>query len=160
MKKKWILAIVVLLLVTVTSSLGILYTLAKKPEEAEFLRVQTLVMDQGLLTEITDMYAYNSVKSYVTVIGLTSEAEEVAYILDKEDNQTAFEVKLADGISKEQAEQLTRDEADVNEILSIKLGQEEIGPVWEVTYLNSNDALSYTYLDFKTGDWWKRISNL
>ncbi|MBM7705544.1 uncharacterized protein YpmB [Chryseomicrobium aureum] len=160
MKMKWIVATVLLIGVVIISGLGILYTVAKKPEQNEFAKYEELVKSQGLLSTVSEVYAYNSVTSYVTVIGKSSEGQDVAYIIDKAENQTAYEVNLSDGISAEEAEQRTRAEGNVEKIMSIKLGHEEIGPVWEVTYLNTNDALGYTYLDFKSGDWWKRISNL
>lgn len=41
-----------------------------------------------------------------------------------------------------------------------KLGYEEVGPVWEITYTNSDDKLNYVYIIFEDGQWWKRILNL
>ncbi|PJK17745.1 hypothetical protein CQS04_02385 [Chryseomicrobium excrementi] len=159
MKKQWIGALLLVAVVAIVSTLGILYVIAKQPQNQDFERIETLVLGQDLVDSVTETYAYHSVTSYITVIG-TKDQQEVAYIVDSKDSKTAYEVLLEEGITEEQAEELTRAEHNVKEILSIKLGYEEIGPVWEVTYLNENDALSYTYLDFKTGDWWKRISNL
>ncbi|MFC4354601.1 hypothetical protein ACFO0S_05835 [Chryseomicrobium palamuruense] len=146
--------------VSIFSGIGILYTLAKNPQDAEFEKVTKLVQDQQLIQEIESVYSYNSVKSYITVIGKTSEEEHVAYLVDKENYQSAFEVKLSTGVTKEHAEELVSQNQAVKEILYTKLGYEEVGPVWEVTYVNAEDALSYTYVNFITGDWWKRISNL
>ncbi|OZS79413.1 hypothetical protein CF394_03040 [Tetzosporium hominis] len=159
MKKQWIVASILVVVVAVVSTLGILYVVAKQPQNQDFERIETLVLSQDLVDTVTTTYAYHSVTSYITVIG-TKDEQNVAYIVDSSDSKTAYEVMLEDGITAQQAEELTRAEHNVQEILSIKLGYEEIGPVWEVTYMNENDALSYTYLDFKTGEWWKRISNL
>lgn len=160
MMKKWIVAVGLIIIVTIVSSLGILYTLAKNPEESEFDKVKQLVLNQQLIDQVTDIYAYNSLKSYITVMGENAEGEEIAYIVDQENTKSAFEVDLSTGLSQDEAEEVVRAENKVKEILYTKLGYEEVGPVWEVTFLNKDDALSYTYVHFKTGEWWKRISNL
>lgn len=158
--KKWILSILIIGVVFICSAMGIVYTVAKNPQDTEFERVSKLVQDQELIEEVEAVYSYNSVKSYITVIGTSAEEEPVAYLVDKENYQSAFEVKLSSGVTKEYAEDLVMQNQAVKEILYTKLGYEEVGPVWEVTFVNADNALSYTYVNFITGDWWKRISNL
>lgn len=158
--KKWVLSVLLIGVVTIFSTIGILFTLAKNPQDTEFERVSKLIQDQQLIEEIESVYSYNSEKSYITVIGKTTEKEPVAYLVDKENYQSAYEVKLSTGVTKDHAEEMVTKNQAVKEILYTKLGYEEVGPVWEVTYVNADDSLSYTYVNFITGDWWKRISNL
>ena len=158
--KKWILSVLVVAVVFICSAMGILYTVAKNPQDTEFERVSKLVQDQELIDEVETVYSYNSVKSYIAVIGTTAEQEPVAYLVDKENYQSAFEVRLSTGVTQEYAEDLVKENQAVKEILYTKLGYEEVGPVWEVTFVNEDNALSYTYVNFITGEWWKRISNL
>ena len=70
------------------------------------------------------------------------------------------EVFLADGITKEQAIAVLTNEVNVKEILHTKLGYEEAGAVWEITYKSESGTLNYVYLLFEDGQWWKRILNL
>lgn len=158
--KKWMLSILIIAVVGICSAMGILYTVAKNPQDTEFDRVSKLVQDQGLIEEVETVYSYNSVKSYIAVIGTTTEQEPVAYLVDKENYQSAFEVQFSTGVTQQFAEDLVKENQAVKEILYTKLGYEEVGPVWEVTFVNEDNALSYTYVNFITGDWWKRISNL
>lgn len=75
------------------------------------------------------------------------------------DEKSIQQVYLKDGITKEQALSVLSDQ-EVKEILHTKLGYEEPGAVWEITYLNDSDKLNYVYILFEDGQWWKRILNL
>lgn len=70
------------------------------------------------------------------------------------------EVYLQDGITEEQALSVLNNKEEVKEILHTKLGYEEVGAVWEITYTNESDELNYVYILFEDGQWWKRILNL
>jgi uncharacterized protein YpmB len=67
---------------------------------------------------------------------------------------------LQDGITREKALSVIDDEKDVKKVLHTKLGYEEAGVVWEITYTNNADNLNYVYILFEDGQWWKRILNL
>ena len=69
-------------------------------------------------------------------------------------------MKLADGISAEQAVANVKQELNVKKILHVTLGLEVEGPVWEVAFTSDNGKLNYVYVFFDTGQWWKRILNL
>ena len=51
-------------------------------------------------------------------------------------------------------------DTSAKEILHTKLGFEEPGAVWEITYISDSGKLNYVYLLFEDGNWWKRILNL
>ncbi len=70
------------------------------------------------------------------------------------------EVFLKDGITEKQALSVFKDEGNVQKVLHMKLGYEEPGVVWEITYVNNHDKLNYVYILFEDGDWVKRIKNL
>ena len=67
---------------------------------------------------------------------------------------------LTEGITKQQALAVLKDEAQVSKVLHAKLGFEEAGVVWEISYVNDSDDLNYVYILFEDGQWWKRILNL
>lgn len=69
-------------------------------------------------------------------------------------------MNLEEGISEQRAVDLVMKDVKDGKLLHAKLGVEEIGPVWEITYVNAEDNLNYVYLLFDNGEWWKRISNL
>ena len=60
----------------------------------------------------------------------------------------------------DEAVQTVEEELDVNKVLHVSLGMEEVGPVWEVAFKSENGKLNYVYVLFENGHWWKRILNL
>jgi uncharacterized protein YpmB len=106
-----------------------------------------------------DVSLYNGKKSYVVITGENTSGEKVILWVPEKKEEIIVK-KWADGISKEAAINKLKGENDVNEILSVKLGMESVGPVWEMTYLDDNEHLNYYYLLFETGEWWRKIENL
>ncbi|MEG0386646.1 MAG: hypothetical protein RR642_18105, partial [Solibacillus sp.] len=70
------------------------------------------------------------------------------------------DVFLKDGITEKQALSVLKNEGNVQKVLHIKLGYEEPGAVWEISYLNDKDKLNYVYILFEDGDEWLGIKNL
>ena len=159
--KRWLLFIVVFTF-SLTVVLGlIIYFQAKAPFKDVSETTEAYVIENKLLAQVDESYVYNSSSSIQTVIGTDAKGEEKAIFLpEKQTEDDIVEVKMKDGISKEEAIELAmKDETD-SKLLHAKLGVEEIGPVWEITYVNKTNKLNYVYLLFENGDWWKRISNL
>ncbi|KQL35709.1 DUF5590 domain-containing protein [Psychrobacillus sp. FJAT-21963] len=159
--KRWILFIVIFLIsLTVVLSL-LIYFQAKNPFKAASEDAESYVTKHELLSDINDSYVYNSSNSFHTVIGTTDNGEEKAFFIpEKKTDEAIMEVNLKDGITKEQAIELAMKEEKDSKILHAKLGVEEVGPVWEITFVDNDNNLGYVYLLFNDGDWWKRISNL
>jgi len=127
--------------------------------------VKTTAIDHAILSgqimEIDYAQPYNGIQTFVTVFGSDSKGERKAIFIDTNKKETSYkEVKLADGISGDKAVEMVSKELDMTKLLHVKLGMEEVGPVWEVAFKNENDKLSYVYVLFEDGQWWKRILNL
>ncbi|GGA25898.1 cell wall elongation regulator TseB-like domain-containing protein [Psychrobacillus lasiicapitis] len=159
--KRWLLFIVVFAFsLTVILSL-LIYFQAKIPFKEANENAETYVTKNHLLAQVDASYVYNSTNTFHTVIGKTAKGEEKAFFLpEKKTDDAIMEVKLRDGISKEKAIELAMSNEKNGELLHAKLGVEEVGPVWEITYVNEKNNLNYVYLLFDNGDWWKKISNL
>ncbi|WP_391209019.1 DUF5590 domain-containing protein [Psychrobacillus sp. L4] len=159
--KRWILFIVTFLIgLTLILSL-LIYFQAKAPFKAASDDAETYVLHNNLLSQINDSYVYNSNISYHTVIGKTAKGEVKAFFIpEKKTDDPIMEVNFKDGITKEQAKELAKKDEKISKLLHVKLGVEEVGPVWEISFINKDNKLSYVYLLFDNGDWWKRISNL
>ncbi len=124
-------------------------------------KAEQLALDTKALAVISDSYVYNGNKPYVTVFGVDEYGKEKAIFVPMSlDENSMQEVFLQDGINKEQALEAFREETSVKEILHTKLGFEEPGAVWEITYISESGKLNYVYLLFEDGNWWKRILNL
>lgn len=147
-------SIVIVISVAIFSSAASPFYNVQKQAEQLLLKTERLV-------EVDDSYVYNGKSPYVTVFGKDNNGNEKALFVPVNMKEEFIQtVNLADGVSAEKALSALHEEADVKEILHTKLGFEEVGAVWEVTYLNKQDALNYEYILFEDGQWWKRILNL
>ncbi|AWE07022.1 hypothetical protein DCE79_06220 [Lysinibacillus sp. 2017] len=124
-------------------------------------KAEQLALDTKALAVVSNSYVYNGNKPYVTVFGVDEYGKEKAIFVPMSlDENSMQEVFLQDGINKDQALEAFRKETSVKEILHTKLGFEEPGAVWEITYIGESGKLNYVYLLFEDGNWWKRILNL
>lgn len=134
---------------------------AQAPFQDHVKKAEELALDEKLLAVVEESYNYHSNEAYVTVIGLDEYGEKKAvFIPSNLEKNKIQEVFVKDGITSDEALSVTQNEAEVKEVLHVKLGYEEAGAVWEVSYLNSTNHLNYVYILFEDGKWWKRILNL
>ncbi|SOC19882.1 uncharacterized protein YpmB [Ureibacillus xyleni] len=159
--KNWVIFISVFLLsLSLVISILVIWK-ADTPFNKIEKQAEELAISSGKLSKITDSYVYNGNKPYVTVFGEDEDGKEKALFvpISLEENSIQ-EIFLQDGITKEQALSVLNNEEKVKKILHTKLGYEEVGPVWEITYMNESEKLNYVYIVFEDGEWWKRILNL
>lgn len=111
---------------------------------------------------VYDVQPYQGTSSLVTVFGKNDAGENVAVFVAKTDEQQSQykEVKLADGITAEDAMKAVKKDQKVDKVLHVLLGMEKDQPIWEVAFKNQNGKLNYMYLNFENGDWTKKILNL
>lgn len=159
--KKWLIFMVIFALsLTIVISL-LIYFQAKGPFSEATDKAESYVLENNLLAQVDKTYVYNNTSTFYTVIGSTAKGEEKAYFLPQgKSDEKIMEVNLEEGISEQRAVDLVMKDVKDGKLLHAKLGVEEIGPVWEITYVNAEDNLNYVYLLFDNGEWWKRISNL
>ncbi|OXS58712.1 cell wall elongation regulator TseB-like domain-containing protein [Rossellomorea vietnamensis] len=157
--KKWITIIVLLFLVIGISASVLVYQLSRNPLDHQRDLALKRVEEETAIVKVEDTSFYNGSKSYVVVTGQNEKREKlVAWVPDKKGK--IIEKKWANGITKDQAINKLNDEKKPKELLSVRLGYESVGPVWEMTYLDQQDNLNYYYLLFSTGEWWRKIENL
>ena len=158
--KNWIITIAVIVSLVAAAGLFILWK-----AEAAFVQTEhkgeDLALSSKALAIVSDSYIYNGNKPYVTVFGVDEYGKEKAVFVPVSLEEDAIrEVFVEDGITKQEAISTVTSEKAVKKILHVKLGYEEAGAVWEITYLNDADKLNYVYILFEDGQWWKRILNL
>lgn len=59
--------------------------------------------------------------------------------------------KAKEGITSNQAVQAVQKENTISKLKNVQLAREGDVLLWEVTYLNENNQLSFSYVDFTTG---------
>ena len=124
-------------------------------------QAEQLALSSNKLAEVTESYTYNGNNPYVTVIGTDDEGRDKAlFVPISMDEKLIQQTYMDEGITKDKALSVLASETKVSEILHTKLGFEEAGVVWEISYLNEKDDLNYVYILFEDGQWWKRILNL
>ncbi|WP_332648774.1 cell wall elongation regulator TseB-like domain-containing protein [Lysinibacillus sp. 54212] len=159
--KNWLIfGVVFILSLTLVISCLVLWK-AKTPFNEIEEQAEALALSSKSLAVVSSSYTYNGNKPYVTVFGVDEYGKEKAiFVPISLEEKSIQEVYLQDGITEEQALSVLNNENDVKEILHTKLGYEEAGAVWELTYINDADKLNYVYILFEDGQWWKRILNL
>lgn len=159
--KNWLIFISVFMVsLSLVISILVLWK-AEAPFRSITKQAEQLALDAKALAIVTESYTYNGKHSYVTVFGVDEYGDKKAvFVPTNLDEDSIQEVFLKDGITEKQALSVFKNEGNIHKVLHMKLGYEEVGPVWEITYLNDHDKLNYVYILFKDGDWWKRIKNL
>ncbi|WP_064091430.1 cell wall elongation regulator TseB-like domain-containing protein [Rossellomorea aquimaris] len=157
--KKWLTIITILLLIVFVSASVILYKVARSPLNKDMEQAMERVKEETSIVNVENTSFYNGSKPYVVITGKDDKGEKaIAFVPNK--NGKIIEEKWADGITKNEAINKLNDEKQPKELLSIRLGHESVGPVWEITYLDKNDHLNYYYILFSNGEWWRKIENL
>lgn len=159
--KNWIIFSVVFILSLSLVISVFVFLKANKPFSDISEKAEQFALDTKALAIVEDSYVYNGNKPYVTVFGIDEYGKDKAVFVPMSLDENAMqEVFLAEGISEKQALELFQEETAVKEILHTKLGFEQPGPVWEITYISDSGSLNYVYLLHEDGQWWKRILNL
>ncbi|NQD64520.1 DUF5590 domain-containing protein [Bacillus haikouensis] len=157
--KKWISIIMAAAVIVICTASVLLYQTARAPVEEEFEQASKRVLEETPIKEIEKASNYHGAKAYTVVIGKDRNKEKMVAFVPEKKGEIIVK-KWADGISKEQAINKLNDEKNPEEILSVRIGHESVGPVWEITYLDSQKNLNYFYMLFSNGEWWKKIENL
>lgn len=159
--KNWLIfGVVFLLSLSLVISVLVLWK-ANGPFQDIEQKAEELALDTKSLAIVSESYVYNGNKPYVTVFGTDEYGKEKAIFVPISLEKNAIqEVFLQEGISEQQALKLFQKETSVKKVLHTKLGYEEPGAVWEITYKSESGSLNYVYLLFEDGQWWKRILNL
>jgi uncharacterized protein YpmB len=156
--KKWIIFFSVLFLVVISVSI-LIYFNSRKPLETDTEKAVARAKEESSIESIDETSYYNSSKSYIVIRGKNAEEEDIIVWVPKKSGEIV-EKKWANGITEKQAINKLKDEKQPKEILSVHLGLESVGPVWEITYLDDKEHLNYFYLLFENGEWWRKIENL
>lgn len=157
--KKWITIILIAFVLIGGTSAFLIYKNSRSPLHKQSEAAIDRVKEETGITKIEDTSFYNGTKAYSVIIGKDDGGKKkVAWV--PEGKGKIIERDWDGGISKEEAVNKLRSEIEPKELLSIRLGYESVGPVWEITYLDDQEQLNYFYMLFSNGEWWKKIENL
>jgi len=156
----WIKFISVFLIALTSIIVITIFYNANKPSAAAINLAKEAAIASGQIVTVNSVQSYNGADPLMTVFGLNKAGEEIALFVNNEMDGKYESVKLADGITAEEAITVVREELQIEDVLHVTLGFEEKEPVWEVVFTSKDDKLNYVYVFFENGQWWKRILNL
>ncbi len=133
---------------------------AHKPMANEQEQAVEKAVRSGQIQSVQEVQPYNGTSTIMTVFGENKAGENIAVFVQNTEEDQFPEVKLSDGISAEKAMNAVLKEQKVTKVLHVSLGLEDGEPIWEVAFKNEHGKLNYVYIQFKDGEWSKRILNL
>lgn len=156
--KKWIMIFSIFLIVVIALIVKIYFNTVEPVKAAEEKAVQ-MAKKETELTTVDDFYVYYGEEAYSIVQGKDKNGTKlIVWVPEKEGEIVAQ--KASAGITKNEALTKLLEEKKPDEIISVKLGLENNRPLWEIHYRSNENILNYYYVDFKTGEWLKKIENL
>lgn len=156
--KKALIAITVLIVFMIGAG-TLIYVNSMKPVKAAESKAVEMAKKETDLTEVDDFQLYNGTETYYVIEGKDAEGTNI-YVWVPEKKGKIVTRKQTEGISSKNAVSRLRQEKNSAEIMSVRLGMENNIPLWEIHYRSSGDLINYYYIDFKTGEWLKKIENL
>ncbi|MBY0122619.1 DUF5590 domain-containing protein [Bacillus sp. S/N-304-OC-R1] len=157
MKKVIIICLLIFSVILVSGI--IVYQNAVKPlKAAETIAIER-AMKETRLEKAKDFKVYHGQETYYIVKGKNRSGTNIYVWIPEKEGQIIVR-KVSDGVSKEDAINKLKEEKHPKEIISVRLGMEKNIPLWEIYYRTDGDLINYYYVDFKSGEWLKKIENL
>ncbi|MBU8879067.1 DUF5590 domain-containing protein [Bacillus sp. FJAT-29790] len=157
MKKFIIISIIIFVVILGTCT--IIYVNAQKPVKAAEKKAIQIAMQETKLREAEDFYLYHGHETYYVLKGKDGGGTGIYVWIPEKDGRIIVR-KQSDGVTKQEAIDKLREEKNPKKIISVRLGMEKNIPLWEIYYRSEGDLINYYYVDFKTGEWLKKIENL
>ncbi|TCD46197.1 peptidase [Streptococcus sp. X16XC17] len=132
----------IILIVVLFSFFFILEETAKPFQEAENVAV-TIAKQYVDLNDIIQVEIYNGSQTYYSVIGRNQDGQELLVLVPQQSSDI-YVYDMANGISKEKAEQIAK-ENGADQVEKSTLGYEKNRAIWEV-----KAGRTYYLIDFET----------
>ncbi|MCC5895811.1 MAG: DUF5590 domain-containing protein [Alkalibacterium sp.] len=156
--KKVIIGLVIFMSAVIVGA-TVLYQQSNQPYARARADTIAYVAERTSLSQVDDFYWYNGTETYLTITGQNADGIERHYIVQQSGGQITS-LSAENGLSKQEAIQLTREARQPDKILNARIGMIDDRPIWEVSYRNDNDRLGYYVIDLRTGEWIRTIDNI
>jgi uncharacterized protein YpmB len=138
---------------------SVVYLNALKPLDLAEEKAVAAAKKKVELTEIQDVQIYNGNETYYILKAKNNKKQNVI-VWVSEKNGKVLVSKSSEGITQQQAVNKLLEEESPQKIISVKLGMIKNRQCWEIYYISHNNLINYYYVDFKTGDWLRKIENM
>lgn len=150
--KKW-LYVGLLVVVVFMWQFIYLYDLTSKPLKTAQEKAISIAKDHYDLTEILEVTYYNGEEPYQVIQAIDhNEQEVILWIPEKEGNEIVWRNR-EDGLTKQQVIEFAQSELDIKQLKHIRLGIKTDTPVWEITFIDTDNRYSLFYLHFSGETW-------
>ncbi|MFD1738516.1 PepSY domain-containing protein [Bacillus salitolerans] len=155
--KKWIVVLLCILIIVIWQSI---FTYKSAQDYLTNQHKKAISAAKGVesIMEVTDISTYHGTSSYSIIYSILSDDSERIICVPNKDNLEIITIDPEEGISKEEAIEIVRNNRNPLSILSVTIGVEQNVPIWEITYLDQQERYSYYYVTFKDGTFIKRYS--
>lgn len=150
--KKWIFLFVILMILSVIFGYRT-YTTILENKTAGHDEAIEVATEEANLQEVIETSTYNRNETYIVVKGVDEDDTTVYVFVSDEEDKDVVIVDASIGLSEDEALELLRERQSVSRILSVQIGLEGGSAVWEITYIDTDDRLTYYYMDFQTGEY-------
>jgi uncharacterized protein YpmB len=156
--KKWILigiGTIILIVVIFTN----IYLNAINPIKKAEKKAVEAAREKVDISSVQDLQIYNGNETYYILKAKNKKNTDIiAWVPEKGGNVIVR--KASDGITQQEAVDRLFQEKDPKEIVSVRLAILKNRECWEIYYLSHNNLINYYYIDFKTGEWLRKIENM
>lgn len=157
--KKWIIRGSVALVVVIVALFIYAYLTVRAPLAEGYNMAEETVRNEELLESVRDVSYYHGEDAFYVVYGTDFDGDQaIAWVPQDEENNTITVVKESEGISPEDASDLTESAVNPSAIQSVTLGKEGNTPLYEVKYQTESNQQGYYYVSFQDGSFIKRFS--
>lgn len=156
--KKILWGIIILIVISIGAG-SFIYLNSTKPVRAAESKAVEIAKQETDLSEAEDFNLYHGTETFYVIEGKDHDGTSI-YVWVPEKKGKIVSLKQSDGISKNEAINRLKQEKNAAEIVSVRLGMEKNIPLWEIHHRSGSNLINYYYIDFKTGEWLKKIENL
>jgi uncharacterized protein YpmB len=148
MGKKWILIILGVMFLASWQAYYLYNQVQAKPAGKEAAAAAVAKKEKGLVS-INHVDHFYKNETYYVVEGKNEHGTDMIVWVDKNNKVTSDIAK--GGLSKKQMVNYVTKNYDAQKIIDCRLGMEDDIPLWEVTFMDSEDRYTYYYGYFETG---------
>lgn len=135
------------------------FAVSNQPRNAARRQTVSLAERYAHLRSPGKFYIYNRESTYYAITGKNQQNQPIIVIVPQKGGKMVI-LKQSNGITEDQARQMTINNRAPREILKVAPGIFNDKAVWEVTYRNKKGNLCYDLINFKNGKYVQNINNL
>lgn len=109
--------------------------------------------------QVDDFYWFSLEETYFSM-SFFDDQGGYRYALINRDGGDITYYEVDEIISQGQAYDIAMEENELIEIKQVRLGMIDDRPVWEVTYEEQDESMTYYYINAESGNWIQTIENL